>query len=81
VDAGGLLREVRRDPARYGLKNVTDPACNLKALPEEDTMFCDATTLVAPDAARTYLYADDVHLTSAGQRIVADAVLKALGKK
>jgi outer membrane lipase/esterase len=80
VDAGGLLREVRRDPAKYKLKNVTDPACNLKALPEEDTMFCDSSTLVAPDAARTYLYADDVHLTSAGQQIVADAVLKALGK-
>lgn len=80
VDAGGLLRAVRHDPAKYGLKNVTDPACDLKKLPQEDTMFCDSSTLVAPDAARTYLYADDVHLTGAGQRIVADAVLKALGK-
>jgi outer membrane lipase/esterase len=78
VDAGGLLREVRRAPAKYGLKNVSDPACKLKALPEEDVLFCDSSTLVAPDAARTYLYADDVHPTSAGQRIVADAVLRAL---
>jgi outer membrane lipase/esterase len=81
VDAGGLLREVRRDPAKYGLKNVTDPACKLKALPQEDVLFCDGSTLVAPDAAHTYLYADDVHPTTAGQRIVADAVLRELQAK
>jgi outer membrane lipase/esterase len=44
-------------------------------------LFCDGSTLVAPDAAHTYLYADDVHPTTAGQRIVADAVLRELQAK
>ena len=81
VDAGGLLREVRREPARFGLTNVIDPACNLKGLPQEDVLFCDAKALVAPDAAQTYLYADDVHPTAAGQRLIAQAVLRALRVK
>lgn len=78
VDAGAVLREARRDPRRFGLKNGVDPACDLKKLPDEESIFCDASTLVASDAHLTHLYADGVHPSTAGHRIIGEKVLEAL---
>ncbi len=62
----GLLDEVIASPAAFGLTNVTSPACTTNAL------LCTAATLVAPNAAQTYAFADSVHPTTAGHQIIAD---------
>ena len=78
VDAGALLREARRDPGRFGLKSGMDSACDLKKLPDEESIFCDASTLVAADANLTHLYADGVHPATAGHRIIGQKVLESV---
>ncbi|HWI80847.1 SGNH/GDSL hydrolase family protein [Ramlibacter sp.] len=78
ADAGAVLREARQAPQRFGLKNSLDSACDLKKLPDEESIFCDASTLVERDANLTYLYADGVHPSTAGHRIVAGTVMEAM---
>ena len=63
-----FLDEVVADPAAYGLTNVTSPACTVPSL------VCTSATLVAPNAAQTFLFADTVHPTTAGHQLIADYV-------
>lgn len=67
ADIFTLLREANAAPSKYGFSNVTDPACGATG-----SLFCTAASLVAPDAARTYLFADSVHPTTAGHEFLAD---------
>jgi outer membrane lipase/esterase len=62
----GLLNEAIASPAAFGLTNVTTPACTTSSL------LCTSATLVAPNAAQTYAFADDVHPTTAVHQIIAD---------
>jgi len=62
-----LLNEASANPAAFGLVNVTTPACTTPS-----SLLCTSSTLVAPNAAQTYLFADGVHPTSAGHQILAD---------
>src|SRR5208282_4355746 len=63
----GLFNEVIANPAAFGFTNVTTPACTTAS-----SATCSAATLVAPNAAQTYLFADGVHPTPAGHQIIAD---------
>ena len=78
VDANRLLREIRNEPERFKLQQGLAPACALSTLPQRSVAFCSIETLVAPDAHLTHLYADGVHLTTAGHRLVAQEALRAL---
>lgn len=69
VDTFALLQEVAAAPGVYGFSNVTDPACT-QPLP-----LCNPTTLVAPDAGQRYMFADEVHPTSATHRIIGEYVV------
>ncbi|WP_447555980.1 autotransporter domain-containing protein [Vreelandella sp. EE22] len=69
VDTFALLQEVAAAPGAYGFINVTDPACTLP-LP-----LCNSTTLVAPDAGQHYMFADEVHPSSATHRIIGEYVV------
>src|SRR6266516_3146586 len=62
-----LFNEVIANPAAFGLTNVTSPACTTPL-----SLLCTSATLVAPNAAQTYLFADGVHPTTAGHQILAD---------
>ncbi|MBZ5488951.1 autotransporter domain-containing protein [Halomonas aquamarina] len=66
VDTFGLLQEVAAAPGDYGFTNVVEPACT-QPLP-----LCNQATLVAPDAGDTYLFADEIHPTSATHRIIGE---------
>jgi len=78
VDAFSLLASARQDPARYGLKNSSGAACKMAELPQRAVVFCTAQTLVEKDAHLVYLYADGLHPTTAGHRIIAAHVLAKL---
>ncbi|MEP6942052.1 MAG: autotransporter domain-containing protein [Betaproteobacteria bacterium] len=62
-----LFTEVIAAPGSFGLTNVTSQACTSSSV-----LICTAATLVAPNAAQTYAFADGVHPTTAGHQIIAD---------
>ena len=68
-----LLREVVADPARYGFVNATTPACT-----SDSAFTCTPSTLVEPGAGSTYVFADDVHPTSATHLAFAQAIVSEL---
>jgi outer membrane lipase/esterase len=56
----------------FGFIVAAGPACVQPAgVTSGYAILCTPLTLVAPDAAQTHLLADDVHLTTAGQKVLA----------
>jgi outer membrane lipase/esterase len=76
VDVNSLLRSARNNPARFGAKEGLKPACDIPKLPQRSVVFCDQATLVEKDAHLTHIYADGVHPSTAGHRIIAEYVLE-----
>jgi outer membrane lipase/esterase len=73
VNTFALQNEILRDPATYGLKNVTGIACTVP--PAQTIALCNPSTLVSPDAPNTYFWANGDHPTTAVHKIIADAVI------
>lgn len=73
LDARAMLDELIDRPARYGLRNVTEPACG-----KVSAIWCNTSTLVEPGANRTYLFADDIHPSGIGHEFIADYALSVL---
>ena len=71
-----LIDEAVKDPSAFGFSNVTDP-CWTGGFTGAATggSLCSAL----PAVQDTYLFWDDVHPTAAGQLLVADAALRAMG--
>lgn len=61
-----LLNEVIANPTAFGFTNATSPACAVPSL------LCTSSTLVDPNAAKTFVFADSVHPTTAGHQVIAD---------
>jgi outer membrane lipase/esterase len=68
----GLQREVLANPSAFGIVNTTGLACTVSAAQ------CTPSTLVTPNAAQTFVFADSVHPTTAMAQIVADATVSML---
>ncbi|HEX5698623.1 MAG TPA: SGNH/GDSL hydrolase family protein, partial [Rhodoferax sp.] len=85
VDVFTESRSQIANPGAYGLTNVTIPACNLNApnngladptKPESGTsLVCNAGNLKPGDVSK-YLFADTVHPTPYGYKLLADLVNK-----
>lgn len=73
LDVHAMMNEIIATPARYGLDNVTAPACAT-----ESSQQCTRDTLVEQDAHRRYLFADALHPTGAGHRMLSDYALSVL---
>jgi outer membrane lipase/esterase len=71
VNAYALFNEIIANPSLYGFTNVTLPACTSTLGGNVYALFCTPDTLVSPDAASTYLFADGNHPTTAGMKIIA----------
>jgi outer membrane lipase/esterase len=77
ADINAMYRAVQSSPGTFGLIGGAGPACTQPAgIPSGWSTMCSPTstisTLVSPDAEYTHLFADDVHLSTAGQLIEAD---------
>ena len=70
VDTFAFLREVVADPGLFGIVNTTGTACMPQITAQSLT--CNPTSLVSPDAPHTYLFADGVHPASGAHRALAD---------
>ena len=77
VDAFAASQDQAARPARYGLRNVTTPACDFSRMVIPSSLVCSTATVVAPDVSR-YLFADTVHPTPYGYRLLARTVTAAM---
>ena len=73
VNTYALFEQVVANPAKYGFTNIATPACTTSSSHD-----CDGSTLVAPGADQTYLFADGVHPTTAAHAMLAQVVLSEL---
>lgn len=71
VDIFALLNELVADPGRYGLSNVTTPACTGSAFGCFPAGTPGATSTYQPGTQNTYLFADGVHPTTATHAMLA----------
>jgi phospholipase/lecithinase/hemolysin len=87
VDAFSENQRQIANPAHYGLTNVKATACNLNygfnplATPgnaDGSSLVCNASNLIANVDTSRYLFADSVHPTPYGQKLLAQYVTKAL---
>ncbi len=65
-----IQNEVLKNPAAFGIKNVTGIACTVP--PPNTIALCTPSTLVSPDAPSTYFFANGSHPTTAGHQIFGD---------
>jgi outer membrane lipase/esterase len=82
VDAYTVSADQALNPAQYGLSNVTTPACDLEgALADLPTsLVCSELTLIGGDVTY-YQYADTVHPTPYGYKLLAQLVTQEMAKK
>jgi phospholipase/lecithinase/hemolysin len=66
-------------PAQFGLTNVTDKVCKVDTTtnPTGSSLFCNPSNVIAGDTSR-YLFADGVHPTPYGHKLLAQFVTKEL---
>jgi outer membrane lipase/esterase len=69
VNTNALFLEMIADPGAFGFTNVTSPACTTAS-----SLQCTSATLVAPNAAQTYLFADSIHPTPVAHAVMAQVV-------
>jgi outer membrane lipase/esterase len=69
VDVQGLFLDMLAHPSAYGFTNTGAPACTTAS-----SLQCTTTTLVAPGAASTFLFADGLHPTPAAHLAMAQVV-------
>lgn len=76
VDAYTASRDQAANPAQFGLTNATTPACNLSdpTNPLGSSLMCTKSNLVAGIDESKYLFADSVHPTPTGYRLLAQLV-------
>jgi outer membrane lipase/esterase len=88
IDMQTLFIDVRANPSKYGLTNITAAACDPAKIAavtggritDGSALFCNAAagqpfnTMKAGANASTWLYADGVHPTTGGHKVIADYV-------
>ena len=79
VDAFAENQKQFAMPAQFGLTNVTDKVCKVDSVtnPSGSSLFCNPSNVIAGDTSR-YLFADDVHPTPYGHKLLAQFVNKEL---
>ena len=82
VDAYTVSRDQNANPSKYGLSNVSTPACDLTPAknPLGSSLVCTKNNLIA-GATDTYQYADTVHPTPYGYKLLSDLVAAEMGKR
>jgi len=66
LNSFSLVNEILANPGAYGFTNATQPACGTTP-----ALLCTPANLVTPNAAQTYVFADDDHPSTATNAIEA----------
>ena len=89
IDTFALFKETYTNPAKYGLTNVTDVACDAAKIKvitggkvsDGSSLFCNSAPgapfngLIAGADVNTWLFADSVHPTTGGHRLISNAFI------
>lgn len=67
VNSFALINEVVANPSAFGFVNVNAPVCTTSS-----SLSCTPSTLRDPNGAQTWLFADGIHPTTAGEKILSD---------
>jgi phospholipase/lecithinase/hemolysin len=92
VDANTLFSDAYNNPAKYGFVNNTVPTCDAAkiaaitggAITDGSSLFCNATPGAPFNGLRTgadvntWQFADGVHPTTGGQKLISDSALQLL---
>lgn len=87
IDTYALFKEAYANPTKYGIVNNATPACDVAkisaitggAVTDGSSLFCNSTPgapfngLVAGADVSTWQFADSVHPTTGGHKIISDA--------
>jgi outer membrane lipase/esterase len=87
IDTFALFKEAYANPAKFGITNITAPACDTAkisaitggAVTDGSSLFCNSTLgapfngLATGANVTTWLFADGVHPTTGGHKIISDA--------
>lgn len=76
IDTFTLIREIVANPGAYGFSNVTGTACQPQIT--ANSLTCNPTSYVTPDAPNTYLFADGVHPASRAHRMLSEYTISVL---
>lgn len=76
VDTFTLIREIVASPTTYGFTNFTGTACQPQIT--ANSLTCNPTSLITPDAPETYVFADGVHPTTGAHRLLGQYVISML---
>ncbi|KGM55256.1 esterase [Lysobacter daejeonensis GH1-9] len=76
IDTFNLLREIMASPGTYGFTNITGTACQPQIT--ANSLTCNPTSLVTPDAPNTYLFADGVHPTTRTHQMLSQYVVSVI---
>ncbi|MES2902197.1 MAG: esterase [Pseudomonadota bacterium] len=79
VDLATTFADNFANPAKYGISNVTTPACGLSAL-GDSSVACSGKTIISAGVG-TYLFADTLHPTPFGYTFIAKAVADSLSAR
>ena len=77
VDAYTVFRDQIANPSKYGLTNVTTPACDLTKTIIPTSLVCTTTTLIAGDTSR-FQFSDSVHPTPYGHQLIFNGAVAEL---
>jgi phospholipase/lecithinase/hemolysin len=82
MDGFGLLNKEIATPGQFGLTNVAAPVCDINgpvlSKLGNSSLFCNRSTLVSGLDPNTSLFADAVHPTPAGYKIIASTTLQSM---
>jgi len=78
ADISSLFIYVSRNPTQFGFSAASVVASNPACGGGTSSLVCSPGVLVASNAEQTHLWADSVHLTTAGQTIEADYIYSLL---
>ena len=76
LDTFHFLQEIVANPGAYGILNVTGTACQPQITAQSLT--CNPTTLVTPNAPFTYAFADGVHPTTGAHKLISEFALSVI---
>ncbi len=76
IDTFTLIREIVANPAAYGFSNITGTACQPQIT--ANSLTCNPTSYITPDAPNTYLFADGVHPASRAHQMLSEFTISVL---
>lgn len=81
IDLVHFEKAMNQNYSQYGFKNITQPACSLRFLPEKSALFCSPKNFMEANANSTYKFADLIHPTTGFSQLMGRYILSELSQR